>query len=278
MKTKNFSALDLFLKEEDKLAQTQLSSAEYTCWNDTLIEKYKDVIDWDLLSGNAGVRWSKELIMRYEDRWEWRALSYIIANVLDEMDFRHTLFIFKSSISWSIICQGININPLIVEDYPEYIHWQSLSANTLFNWSEDFVEKHKDKIDWDDFSAAFHSDIFRKYTRDSMPEEERESFNSFINDFISRYMDRWNWDHLSGNTRLIFQKDFLQAFRSKWNWNLLVNNKAVVWSYDLLEEFNSELSKLSGKELKESFLWECMQKEAGDRFRNKDVEFMLVLF
>lgn len=278
MTTHTLSALELFRKEEVNLAIKELSAAEYTCWNDDLIHKYRELLDWDLLSGNLNLRWSKELIMRYEDKWEWRALSYIIANVLEEIDFRHIIFIFKESISWSIICQGINISPLIVEDYPEHIHWQSLSSNNLFNWSEDFVEKHKEQIDWDAFSEALSIDIFRKYPLDKIPGDNRKGTHSFSDKFIARYVDSWNWDQLSENTQLVFQKDFLQAFRKHWNWELIINNEAVVWSFDLLEEFNPELSTLSEEALKNSLFWQRMHKVAGDRFRNQDSEFMLALF
>lgn len=278
MKTNTLSALEIFKQEEVKLAISELSACEYTSWNDDLIHKYRDFIDWDLLSGNLNLRWSKELIMRYEDNWEWRALSYIIANVLEEIDFRHTLFIFKESISWSIICEGINISPLIVEDYPERIHWQALSSNNLFNWSEDFVEKHKEQIDWVDFSAVLFPDIFRKFTTEKIPGDNRKAPHSFSDEFIARYVDYWNWDQLSENTQLIFQKDFLQAFRKHWNWKHIINNEAVDWSFDLLEEFNPELSTLSEETLKNSVFWQRMHKVAGDRFRDQDPEFMLALF
>lgn len=278
MKTNPLTALELFRKEEVKLAIRELSAAEYTCWNDDLIHKYRDFIDWDLLSGNLSLRWSKELIMRYEDKWEWRALSYVIANVLEQIDFRHILFIFKDSISWSIICQGINITPLLVEDYPEHIDWQALSSNKLFNWSEDFVEKHKDQMDWEAFSEVLSADLFSKFSSDLMPGVNRKGSHSFSHAFIARYVNEWHWDRLSENTQLIFDKEFLQAFRKHWNWEHIVNNEAIAWSFDLLEEFNPELSTLPEETLKSSHFWQQMHKVAGDRFRNQDSQFMLALF
>ncbi len=278
MKTNKLSALELFRNEEAKLAAIELSSSQYTCWNDDLIRKYHDFIDWDLLSGNLNLRWSKELIMRYEEQWEWRALSYVVANIIEEAEFRQILCIFKERLSWSIICQGVNITPQIVKDYPEHIHWEALSSNNLFNWSEGFVEKHRKQIDWDAFSSILSKNTFRKRSEISMPGDEPKNINSFGNDFVARYADLWNWDNLSENSLFIFQKDFLQAFRDQWNWKLLINNESVVWSFDLLEEFNPELSTLSEAELKESCFWQRMHKVAGDRFRNKDLEFILALF
>jgi hypothetical protein len=259
------SALELFKKEETALAINELSAAEYTCWNDDLIEKYKDQIDWDLLSCNMNLPWSKELIMRYEDRWEWRALSYVIANVLEEMDFRQIVFIYKDRISWSIICQGINITEEIVRDYRTYIDWQALSEISLFNWSWDFVNYHRKRIDWDVASGTISAVSLQKN-------------KTYIPNYISHFVNYWNWNELSQNTQLYFNTEILKTNRKHWNWELLINNESVVWNYELLEEFDTELSTVPEETLKESYLWKCMHKIAGDRFRNKDLGFMLALF
>jgi hypothetical protein len=47
-------------------------------WSPIEIEKYKEYINWDKLSGNRNIIWSVELLKKYENKWDW-GLEYGIS-------------------------------------------------------------------------------------------------------------------------------------------------------------------------------------------------------
>ena len=46
-------------------------------WSETLIARYEERWNWELLSGNPALPWSEALIARFEKRWVFSAVAKV---------------------------------------------------------------------------------------------------------------------------------------------------------------------------------------------------------
>ena len=94
--------------------------------------------------------------------------------------------------------------------------WKELSED--FNWSEDMLEKYKDKVDWNEISE--NSNI-----RWTVP-------------MIQKFKSRINWESISENIdEKTLTENILETFKDKWNWHKLSSNERLSLSYDLLDKY-----------------------------------------
>lgn len=94
-------------------------SAEFA-WNEEQLERYKNNVDWDLVSANENVAWSLSLLERFKNRLNWKVLS--------KNNSKH---IFQAE---------------IIRAFADFWDWSRLSAQD--GWSLGMIEEFKDRIDW----------------------------------------------------------------------------------------------------------------------------------
>ena len=86
-----------------------------------------------------------------------------------------------------------------IEQHRDQLNWKYLSRNTSLPWSEAFIDRYKDKWEWE------HHD---------------------------REEDRY-YDGLSNNT-LAWSEALIERFANKWDWTVLAINKSVTKFFNSL--------------------------------------------
>jgi len=119
-----------------------LSSNHKLPWSMPFIEEYNNKWNWEQLSTNNGIPWSVDLIEKYEDKWNWNSISEIEDIPLsDELINRH-----KDELNWR------SRKYVTYPDYDDYGNRIFIEKGFLTNknlpWSIDFLEKYKDKWEW----------------------------------------------------------------------------------------------------------------------------------
>ena len=181
-----------------------------------IIEKYKNQLDWELLSSNEHLKWSDGLIGKFENYWIWESLSG------------------NENLPWS--------DNLIIK-YSNKWNWKEkenvwdccLSENKSVKWSFNVLKEYQERIDWGMISG--NTELLNKY-----PE------------ILKEFPDRLNWDSISGNEFLNFNEDLIEIHSSYWNWDILCGNRAINWTKDLINKYQSNFNFETFKE-KNCELW-----------------------
>ena len=152
----------------------------------------KNNIDWYTLSSNPNFPVSQELLKRLPlESLNW-----------EEMSKHKAIF-------------------SVIDQYEKYIDWQKISENLSLNVKDvDFIEKHKDKLDW------YH--ICR-----------RQGF-VFTNDILDKYSEYIDWTLASQSLDIEFTKELVERYKEKWNWPALISNKAFNNRMELREKSSPE--------------------------------------
>ena len=95
-----------------------------------------DVLDWESVSSNKGVKWSDELIRRFKDKWHWCNLW------LNE----------------SILCWDIKL----LEEFEDEIVWDFI-LNTSIEWNKELHERFEKYLK----SSLYEYDNIVKHTTDN---------------------------------------------------------------------------------------------------------------
>ena len=249
------SAYELFTEAETSEAWTSISEKEEKIWTAEFIENNKADLDWKALSFNNSLTWSMEFIKEYEDKWDWHALSYIIADTqyFNRAEFDLLLKRYKYKLDWKVICQGTNLNNNHLTGYAEFIHWDTLSSNNRFTWSENFVNAHIDKINWKIFTeclATFET-----------PSVAQCAFRKKVLDLYDNKLD---FEVLSENDNIDFTQEIIEKYKKRWDWSKLINNPAIVWDESLLKQYDKYISTIAAEDLKVSYMWACLVEHAAE--------------
>jgi len=264
MKTKEIklTAYQLFQNEKEKESWTIISEKEDINWTADFIETNKANLDWKALSFNDSLPWSISFIKQFDDVWDWHALSFIIAdkNYFERNDFDSLLLRYNDKLDWTVICQGTNLNINHFTDYAEYIHWDTLSSNSRFTWSESFVNEYIDKINWKVFT-----DCLATFETPSVVQ------NAFRKKVLDLYASKLDFGILSANDSLDFTPEIIEKHKNRWNWAELINNPSVDWDETMLKKYNKYISIIPIKDLKVSFMWTSLIEH------DAEIEMLLVL-
>jgi hypothetical protein len=173
---------------------------------------------------------------------------------------------FVQSISWFY-----PLNDLIIDKYNDRLDFQCISANISIPWSEELIEKYKDKWNWDigmssNRSLPWSETFLEKYNnkwdwlgletnkglidQKWFIEKYKEKFilgeksnnikrNKLSENEIDNFIKYWDWDKsiLSTNNLLPWSRKLILKYEDKWDWNSLSDNQNIPWSIELIEEF-----------------------------------------
>ena len=131
-----------------------------------------------------------------------------------------------------------------MKDYADYIHWDALSSNSRFIWSESFVNEYADKINWKIFTECLST----------LPTPS-VILNAFRKKILCLYTKRLDFKILSENDSLDFTPDIIEKYKERWYWSALINNPAIEWDQEMLRKYDKYISTVSPEELKVSFMW-----------------------
>lgn len=119
-------------------------------WSEALLERFKDKVDWEEVSGNRNVVWTVSMLEKFKNRIDWCELS-------------------------RTCCKSLLI-PEVVEQFKDRWDWKELSEN--YELPIDTIRKMADCIDWKALiDCRYRDDI---YSLEFLKEfEERIPASSF---------------------------------------------------------------------------------------------------
>lgn len=145
MVTKNLSN-DFMAKVLEDVAWKELSGD--FAWNEQLLEKYKDKVEWKTVSGNRTILWTVSMLEKFKNRIDWEEHS------------------------------GSNNEHLFtaenLEKYKNYWNWRELSRNSDLILTSELLEQFADCWDWNEIidcygrEGLFSAEFLEKY-QDHIP-------------------------------------------------------------------------------------------------------------
>lgn len=121
----NMSNKELLNNEEliEKITKEALPEVFYSIpWNISLLEKFKDKVDWKEVSSIISGIWSIQLLERFEEYLCWDILSSNPSPALLQED--------------------------IFDRFIDYWNWFNLTNNFQITWSIEMIDKYADYLDW----------------------------------------------------------------------------------------------------------------------------------
>lgn len=239
------------------------------------LEKYKDKINWELLSSNQILNeifnlgnkdlfsdfksWINKVntyLKTFENLWKFKVLSNIssinwqqsiIENFISKWDWE----VLSSESSRLLSEKDIDSNEKNVFRYSEYkldkfadfINWHIISNRRDLEISEQFVIKHvKKDWDWDELSRnpmfTPSLDFLIEYS------DKKWNWNNFskagwlTSDYIKKLADKdWDWENISKNRNFSFDIDLLKILNLKENvnWNEIINSPNIKFDIETLK-------------------------------------------
>ena len=138
--------------------------------------------------------------------------------------------------AWKELSNELSWTEAFLEKYQDKIDWQELSENRNVLWTIPMLHKFKYRINWDKLSEYADED-------------------TLIENCIETFKEKWNWSKLSYNCSITNQ--LLEKFADKWDWESVIdgyNNK--LFSSDSAIEFYERYKKyIPAAKLQSSRLW-----------------------
>jgi hypothetical protein len=207
--------------------------------------------DWDYLSSSNKISLDLNTLHRYKERINWSLLS---SNSFLNGFFRNDREIYGTRKQWE------NHVLSYLSEFTELWDFKELSKLDNITRSETIVNYYRQKWDWDILSSE-KSKLLTTKNKEGVVFNERlfQKFERFINfEVISHRMDalldfellnkfndkNWDWKILSSNESLKIKKEILlnELFEKPWDWKILSNNPAIAFS-------NEDLLLLRDKDL-----------------------------
>ena len=112
-----------------------------------------------------------------------------------------------------------------IEKYKDRVDWDGISSRQQL--SESFIEKYKDKVDWDDISYGQQlSEPFIEKYKDKVDWNWISSRQQLSESFIEKYKDKVDWYRISSDQQL--SEPFIEKYKDRVNWNKISQNIRVV--------------------------------------------------
>ena len=92
-------------------------------WNESLLEKYKDKVDWEEVSNNCNVEWTVSLLEKFKGRINWKQLSntshksILTPEVVEK---------FKDRWDWKELSENTDLPLATIRKMADYIDWRAL--------------------------------------------------------------------------------------------------------------------------------------------------------
>ena len=123
-------------------------SSEFN-WNETMLEKYQNKVDWDEISENRYIRWTIPMMQKFQKKINWNKLS---ANIDEDILTEGMIEAFKNQWNWHELSGnwGVKLTHEIIEKYADKWDWEQLidkrNNNVFEGRGIDFYERYKDYI------------------------------------------------------------------------------------------------------------------------------------
>lgn len=224
------------------------------------LEKYQQVIDWELISRNDAITWNENSIRRFESKLDW--IDFSQTNVFANTDLLET---FKDQVDWRTkdddgLFRTVASNESIIwtaeliEKYEDRLNFYYLPMNTKIPWSEDLIDKFKHRWKWDylmmndsiPWTLPMLNRFFRYIDTTKFHFQANQSLTCQL-DILEAYPGFFLDRAVCGNQRLPWkEKNLLTLWAEKLDWYALARNEAL---FENPSFFEDHLDKwLSGPE------------------------------
>ena len=121
-------------------------------WNEALLEKYKDKLDWDEVSSNRNVAWTVSMLEKFKGRINWTQLSNTNQKTILRSDVVDR---FKDRWDWKELSENSNLPIETVRRMADYIDWKNLIERSCRNdFGMAFLKEFEDRIPASDFKDS----------------------------------------------------------------------------------------------------------------------------
>ncbi len=229
--------------------------SKYYSFDECMIEKYEDYLNFHNLSDNNNLHWTLRLIEKYENKWSW-----FWENEEDSFysnDYRKGGLSLNKKLPWTIefvnryrdkwrweYLAFFSCTSIVVEDILEFEKefeydenhyldkrhkfWYMLTNNPNILWSVESIEKYEDgPEEWGDPGKIW----------DHLSESKNLPWTIQL---IEKYKSYWIWWSLSGNTALPWTTELIEKYKHEWHWHTLTRNRNLPWSVELIEKYKDE--------------------------------------
>ena len=125
-------------------------------WSESLLEKYKDKVDWMTISQNSQILWTISMLKKFQNRINWEILSrHADESVLTEQ----CIETFMDRWTWSNLTRNNIVTPELLEKYADRWDWESVidfyRSNLFSNRTAiAFYERYKEYIPADKLQGS----------------------------------------------------------------------------------------------------------------------------
>lgn len=99
-----------------------------------MLEKYKDKVNWEYISGNNDIEWTSDMLEKFKELIDWRELSMTSCETILTED--------------------------CLEQFKEYWDWSKLSGNEKLKLSYQLIDKFADMWDWTELINRWKEKIY----------------------------------------------------------------------------------------------------------------------
>ena len=261
------------------------------------LRKYKDNVNWELISFNLKIDWTYELISEFQEQIFWKTFTSnsrvfqdisLIDSFAEKIDWNSSDYKYiYYNIAYN---KGIGWNKETIEKYASKIDFKILSGSENVEWSDELLDKYLFK--WHYFTLAKNESIpwtielFEKYLSVEYLKEPIIQFNKTLVDFdfIEKYKDILDWGIICYNEKLLWKEmNLLERWSENIVWSCVAGNEFFFrddpnffqknydkWQTDkqsCIKSFCWNTAFPWTKELIEIYIdsidWECLCENAG---------------
>ena len=137
---------------------------------------------------------------------------------------------------WKELSEGFKWTEQTLEKYKDKVDWKAVSGNSEILWTPAMLEKFKNQLDWTKLSSTSSQTLLNVSN-------------------LERFKDYWNWSELSENSDLELSYGLIDKFMDLWDWSELINRyrNEDFYSFEFLERY---LDKIPANKFQDSRLWD----------------------
>ncbi|MBK9413556.1 MAG: hypothetical protein IPN61_09070 [Bacteroidetes bacterium] len=196
------------------------------------LRKYKDVVDWDIISRSLNIPFHNDLIVEFIDYWNWEKLSQNV-NLPAEVEFIKS---YEDKLNFDLLSMNPAFAPIIINHPNAYSwNWDLVSVNSGITYNKstfDLIFSYfKKEYKYRPYSKYFNKS---KHVIESFLEQvfsfQLNNINFFLNDQFIPYIP---WDKLSKYCKVEFDADFIYEHLDKFDFKqkeFILKNKNSITS------------------------------------------------
>ena len=135
-------------------------------WTEQTLEKYKDKVNWEEVSGNVEIFWTPIMLDKFKHRLDWTKISSTSNPIL--------------------------LNVSNIEKFKDYWDWSELSGNRSLDLCFELIDMFVDQWDWTELINRYTGDVF-----DAFYSNDMQHIYSF--EFLEKYLDKIPSDTLQSS-------------------------------------------------------------------------------